>query len=127
MNQQFSRTQLLYGVDAMQYMASCRVAVFGIGGVGGYVVDAIDTMTAKLQLVQQAKEVGARIISSMGAGPLPAKRSVSTQTASCLECTARSCGVQGGMPKSLGSSGRDSACPLVIFVIMAGPMGVISS
>ena len=38
---QFSRTQLLYGVEAMQYMASCRVAVFGIGGVGGYVVEAL--------------------------------------------------------------------------------------
>ena len=38
---QFSRTQLLYGVDAMKYMASCKVAVFGIGGVGGYVVEAL--------------------------------------------------------------------------------------
>lgn len=38
---QFSRTQLLYGVEAMERMASCRVAVFGIGGVGGYVVEAL--------------------------------------------------------------------------------------
>lgn len=38
---QFSRTQLLYGVDAMQHLASSRVAVFGIGGVGGYVVEAL--------------------------------------------------------------------------------------
>jgi len=38
---QFSRTQLLYGVDAMQKLASSRVAVFGIGGVGGYVVEAL--------------------------------------------------------------------------------------
>ena len=38
---QFSRTQLLYGKDAMEYFASCRIAVFGIGGVGGYVVEAL--------------------------------------------------------------------------------------
>ena len=38
---QFSRTQLLYGKDKMDYLASCRIAVFGIGGVGGYVVEAL--------------------------------------------------------------------------------------
>ncbi|MBR4344638.1 MAG: tRNA threonylcarbamoyladenosine dehydratase [Lachnospiraceae bacterium] len=38
---QFSRTQLLYGEKAMQKFASSRVAVFGIGGVGGYVVEAL--------------------------------------------------------------------------------------
>jgi len=41
MPDQFSRTQLLYGRDAMRYFASCRIAVFGIGGVGGYVVEAL--------------------------------------------------------------------------------------
>lgn len=38
---QFSRTQLLYGVDAMERLRSSRVAIFGIGGVGGYVVEAL--------------------------------------------------------------------------------------
>ena len=38
---QFSRTQLLYGQENMQKLASSRVAVFGIGGVGGYVVEAL--------------------------------------------------------------------------------------
>ncbi|MBP5623394.1 MAG: tRNA threonylcarbamoyladenosine dehydratase [Lachnospiraceae bacterium] len=38
---QFSRTQLLYGVEAMEKLAASRVAVFGIGGVGGYVVEAL--------------------------------------------------------------------------------------
>ncbi|MEE1039343.1 MAG: tRNA threonylcarbamoyladenosine dehydratase, partial [Lachnospiraceae bacterium] len=37
----FSRTQLLYGEASMQKLAACRVAVFGIGGVGGYVVEAL--------------------------------------------------------------------------------------
>jgi len=38
---QFSRTQLLYGESAMQKLVTCRIAVFGIGGVGGYVVEAL--------------------------------------------------------------------------------------
>ena len=38
---QFSRTQLLYGQDNMRKLAASRVAVFGIGGVGGYVVEAL--------------------------------------------------------------------------------------
>lgn len=145
---QFSRTQLLFGAEAMEKLYHARVAVFGIGGVGGYtaealarsgigtldlidddkvcltninrqifatrktvgqykvdvaeqrildinphavvhtyktfyspdtaeqfdftlydyVVDAIDTVTGKLELVEQAEKAGAPIISSMGAG-----------------------------------------------------------
>jgi tRNA A37 threonylcarbamoyladenosine dehydratase len=145
---QFSRTELLLGNDNMQRIFNARVAVFGIGGVGGYtvealartgvgtldlidddkvcltninrqiyatrktvgkykvdvakerildinpnavvntyktfympdtadqfdfsqydyVVDAIDTVTGKLMLVEQAKAAGVPIISSMGAG-----------------------------------------------------------
>ena len=38
---QFARTQLLFGHEAMERLAACRVAVFGIGGVGGYVVEAL--------------------------------------------------------------------------------------
>ena len=38
---EFSRTQLLLGEAAMQRLANCRVAVFGIGGVGGYAVEAL--------------------------------------------------------------------------------------
>ena len=38
---QFSRTELLYGKEAMEKLASSRVAVFGIGGVGGYTVEAL--------------------------------------------------------------------------------------
>ncbi|MBQ6407503.1 MAG: tRNA threonylcarbamoyladenosine dehydratase [Butyrivibrio sp.] len=38
---QFSRTQLLYGAEAMEKLSASRVAVFGIGGVGGYVVEAL--------------------------------------------------------------------------------------
>ncbi len=145
---QFSRTELLFGKDVMERLEQSRVAVFGIGGVGGYtvealvrsgvgaidlidddkvcltnlnrqiiatrstigkykvdvmkerildinpnckvevhkcfylpetkgefdfsqysyVVDAVDTVTAKIQLVMEAKEKGVPIISSMGAG-----------------------------------------------------------
>ena len=145
---QFSRTQLLLGQEGMEKLYRARVAVFGIGGVGGYtvealarsgvgtldlidddricltnlnrqifatrktvgqykvdiaqqrileinpkavvhtyktfyapqtaelfdfsqydyVVDAIDTVTGKLELVEQVEKAGVPIISSMGAG-----------------------------------------------------------
>ncbi|MDY2699063.1 MAG: tRNA threonylcarbamoyladenosine dehydratase [Lachnospiraceae bacterium] len=145
---QFSRTELLLGKQAMQMLKNSRVAVFGIGGVGGYavealvrsgvgiidlvdddkvcltnlnrqiiatrktvgkykvdvmkerileinpdavvnvhkcfylpetkdefdfskysyVLDAVDTVTAKIQLVLEARDAGVPIISSMGAG-----------------------------------------------------------
>ena len=38
---QFSRTELLIGKKATQKLAQSKVAVFGIGGVGGYVVEAL--------------------------------------------------------------------------------------
>ena len=124
---EFSRTQLLLGPEALEKLAHSRVAVFGIGGVGGYtvealarsgvgaldlidddkvdvaaerigeinprcvvrtyktfylpdtaeefdfsqydyVVDAIDTVSGKIQLVLAAQAAATPIISSMGAG-----------------------------------------------------------
>ena len=38
---QFSRTELIFGKEAMERLAKARVAVFGIGGVGGYTVEAL--------------------------------------------------------------------------------------
>ena len=38
---QFSRTQLLLGQESMDLLANATVAVFGIGGVGGYTVEAL--------------------------------------------------------------------------------------
>ena len=38
---QFSRSQLLLGEEAMQRLKNSRVAVFGIGGVGGYTAEAL--------------------------------------------------------------------------------------
>ena len=37
----FSRTQLIFGEEAMEILANSRVAVFGVGGVGGYTVEAL--------------------------------------------------------------------------------------
>ena len=148
MESQFSRTELLIGEEGLKKLKEAKVAVFGIGGVGGYVVealarsgvgsfvlvdsdrvsisnlnrqiiatresigkyktevmrerilsinpeaeievrncfflpdnkdefdfssysyvvDAVDTVTAKLELIMQAKAAGVPVISSMGAG-----------------------------------------------------------
>jgi len=38
---QFSRTELLLGSQAMKKLSESRIAVFGIGGVGGYTVEAL--------------------------------------------------------------------------------------
>ena len=39
--EKFSRTELLIGEKAVEKLANSRVAVFGVGGVGGYVVEAL--------------------------------------------------------------------------------------
>ncbi len=41
MQDQFSRTALLLGEDGIDRLSAARVAIFGIGGVGGYVVEAL--------------------------------------------------------------------------------------
>lgn len=41
MDDRFSRTEMLLGADAMGALSSSRVIVFGVGGVGGYVVEAL--------------------------------------------------------------------------------------
>ena len=41
MHEEFSRTELLLGESSMQKLRESRVAVFGVGGVGGYAVEAL--------------------------------------------------------------------------------------
>lgn len=41
MNERFKRTEMLFGTDAMERLKNCRVAVFGIGGVGGHTAEAL--------------------------------------------------------------------------------------
>lgn len=41
MSEQFSRTELLIGKEGIKKLSKSHVAVFGIGGVGGYVVEAL--------------------------------------------------------------------------------------
>lgn len=38
---QFSRTEMIYGNEGMERLSRARIAVFGIGGVGGYTVEAL--------------------------------------------------------------------------------------
>ncbi|MBQ4233019.1 MAG: ThiF family adenylyltransferase, partial [Lachnospiraceae bacterium] len=41
MKEQFIRTELIYGEEGLKRLAASRAAVFGVGGVGGYVVEAL--------------------------------------------------------------------------------------
>ena len=41
MQEAFERTALLLGEEKLEKLAGSRVAVFGVGGVGGYVVEAL--------------------------------------------------------------------------------------
>ncbi len=41
MEDQFTRTRILLGSDTVLALSKCRIAVFGIGGVGGYVVEVL--------------------------------------------------------------------------------------
>ena len=41
MENQFERTEILIGADAMKRLRNSKVAVFGVGGVGGYVAEAL--------------------------------------------------------------------------------------
>ena len=81
MKEEFTRTEMLLGRDAVKTLEKARVAVFGLGGVGGYTVEALaragvgslvlvdkDTVSAKLALIERAKETGIPIISCMGTG-----------------------------------------------------------
>lgn len=41
MEEQFSRTELLIGKDGVEKLKKSKVAIFGLGGVGSYVVEAL--------------------------------------------------------------------------------------
>lgn len=41
MSHQFSRTELLIGKEGVEKLQNSKVAVFGIGGVGSYVVEGL--------------------------------------------------------------------------------------
>lgn len=56
MENQFSRTELLLGKEAVEKLASCRVAVFGVGGVGGFCAEALARSgVGKLDLIDADK------------------------------------------------------------------------
>ena len=84
-----SKLELIMGRDGLARLADSTVMVLGVGGVGSncvealaedvpefldayadrvdYVVDAIDTISAKLAVAQYADAHGVRLVSSMGA------------------------------------------------------------
>ena len=40
-SEEFSRTAYVYGEEAVEHLKNARVAVFGVGGVGGYICEAL--------------------------------------------------------------------------------------
>ena len=81
---QFSRTELVLGAAAVAHLKTCRVAIFGVGSVGGYAaealvrsgVGAIDLYdddrvcltNLNRQLIATRKTVGQYKVDAMGAG-----------------------------------------------------------
>lgn len=68
----FARTRLLLGQDGLDRLAAARVAVFGIGGVGGYAVEALARSgVGALDLVDSdtvdPTNLNRQIIATMGA------------------------------------------------------------
>lgn len=58
MEDRFSRSRMLLGEEAMKKLAASRVAVFGVGGVGGYVVEALARSgVGELDLIDNDKVV----------------------------------------------------------------------
>ncbi|MBQ9355255.1 MAG: ThiF family adenylyltransferase, partial [Clostridia bacterium] len=56
MPDRFLRTKMLLGKEAMEKLENSRVAVFGIGGVGGYVCEAlIRSGVGKFELIDSDK------------------------------------------------------------------------
>ena len=53
---QFSRTELIFGNEALKKLNNAKVAIFGIGGVGGYVCEAlVRSGVSKLVLIDNDK------------------------------------------------------------------------
>ena len=78
MTNQFERTELLIGKDKLEILQKSHVAVFGIGGVGGYVVEALARSgIGALDLIDDDKVLietgigGVRILETPIADPVP--------------------------------------------------------
>ena len=73
------RTKMLLGEEALEKLARSRVAVFGVGGVGGYVVEALarggigaidvidsDTVVGAGSVLGEAKETAKLLVLGSG-------------------------------------------------------------
>ena len=54
MSDPFIRTRMLVGDEPLSHLAAARVAVFGVGGVGGFCVEALARAGVKVQLEEVA-------------------------------------------------------------------------
>ena len=62
MQEEFQRTAMLLGEPALETLMACKVAVVGVGGVGGYVVEALARSgIGELHLVDSDRVVASNI------------------------------------------------------------------
>lgn len=93
----FARTRLLLGQDGLDRLAAARVAVFGIGGVGGYAVEALARSgVGALDLVDSdtvdPTNLNRQIIATMGAIGRPKTQVAAERVASINpSCIVRPC------------------------------------
>ena len=114
---QFSRTELLLGKDAMERLTNAKVAVFGIGGVGGYVCEAlVRSGVGSFDLIDDDKvcltNLNRQVIalrSTAAVFPLPAESRSSSRRLSSPRARA-SPGREGCRPFSRQVSKYCSAC-----------------
>ena len=101
---QFSRTELLFGKEAMDKLKAARVAVFGIGGVGGYAVEALDTAVrhADILVALSAAEVAEEFAPAQRAQWASPNGWLVERVGNSLERQSRGCLTVGIGPKHRG-------------------------
>lgn len=108
---QFSGTELLLGKEAMDKLAHSRVAVFGIGGVGGYTVEAlVRSGIGAVDLIDDDKICLTNINRQIYA----TRKTVGKYHCTCPPDTKRKCTIRRQVP------GSNAFVPPVVGLIIAG-------
>ena len=111
---QFSRTELLFGHEAMEKLYKSRVAVFGIGGVGGYTVEALARVMRTELRKRGIKHLKVVYSKEKAITPVDDMAISCSQHCICPPGTARKCTQRRQVP------GSTAYVPAVAGLIIAG-------